>query len=104
MASRGYPESAESGRIIVGVEAAETIEGVAVYHAGTASRDGNLISAGGRVLTVAGRGADFAEAITRAYAGVMQISFEGMQYRRDIGRKALAGQPTNHGGHGGHGG
>jgi phosphoribosylamine--glycine ligase len=90
MASRGYPESAESGRIIVGVEAAETIEGVAVYHAGTASRDGNLITAGGRVLTVAGRGADFAEAITRAYAGVRQISFEGMQYRRDIGRKALA--------------
>ena len=89
MASRGYPESAESGRIISGVEAAEMIPGVAVYHAGTARRDGNLVTAGGRVLTVAGRGADFVEAITRAYAGVMQISFDGMQYRRDIGRKAL---------------
>jgi phosphoribosylamine---glycine ligase len=89
MASRGYPESAESGRIISGVEAAEKIPGVAVYHAGTARRDGHLITAGGRVLTVAGRGADFAEAISRAYAGVTQISFDGMQYRRDIGRKAL---------------
>src|ERR1700704_2744181 len=90
MASRGYPESSESGRIISGVEAAEMIPGVAVYHAGTARRDGNLVTAGGRVLTVAGRRADFVEAITRAYAGVMQISFDGMQYRRDIGRKALA--------------
>jgi phosphoribosylamine--glycine ligase len=89
MASRGYPESSESGRIISGVEAAEMIPGVAVYHAGTARRDGNLVTAGGRVLTVAGRGADFVEAITRAYAGVMQISFDGMQYRRDIGKKAL---------------
>jgi phosphoribosylamine--glycine ligase len=104
LASRGYPESAESGRIISGVDAAEMIPGVAVYHAGTARRDGNLITAGGRVLTVAGRGADFEQAISRAYAGVTQISFDGMQYRRDIGRKALAGQASNHGGHGGHGG
>ena len=89
MASRGYPESAESGRVISGVEAAEKIPGVAVYHAGTARRDGHLITAGGRVLTVAGRGVDFVEAIARAYAGVRQISFDGMQYRRDIGRKAL---------------
>ncbi len=104
LASRGYPESAESGRVISGVEAAEMIPGVAVYHAGTARRDGHLITAGGRVLTVAGRGTDFVEAIARAYAGVMRISFDGMQYRRDIGRKALVEQPTNHGGRGGHGG
>ena len=51
--------------------------------------DGDLVTAGGRVLTVVGRGADFAEAIARAYAGVAQISFDGMQFRRDIGRKAL---------------
>ena len=63
--------------------------GVSVYHAGTAMRDGQLVTAGGRVLTVVGRGADFADAIARAYAGVAQISFDGMQYRRDIGRKAL---------------
>jgi phosphoribosylamine--glycine ligase len=90
IASRGYPESAESGRIISGVEAAEMIPGVAVYHAGTALREGSLVTAGGRVLTVAGRGTDFVEAIARAYAGVMLISFDGMQYRRDIGRKALS--------------
>ena len=89
IASRGYPESSESGQPIRGVDLAEAIPGVAVYHAATARRGGDLVTAGGRVLTVVGRGADFTEAITRAYAGVMQISFDGMQYRHDIGRKAL---------------
>jgi phosphoribosylamine---glycine ligase len=89
VASRGYPESSESGQPIRGADLAEAIPGVAVYHAATAWRGGDLVTAGGRVLTVVGRGADFAEAITRAYAGVMQISFDGMQYRHDIGRKAL---------------
>jgi phosphoribosylamine---glycine ligase len=89
LASRGYPESSESGQPICGVDSAEAIPDVLVYHAGTARRDNELVTAGGRVLTVVGRGADFAEAITRAYAGVMQISFDGMQYRHDIGRKAL---------------
>jgi len=90
VASRGYPESSESGRPIAGVEAADAIPGVSVLHAGTAIRDGRLVTAGGRVLTVVGQGQDFPEAIARAYAGVLQISFDGMQYRRDIGRKALA--------------
>jgi len=89
LASRGYPESSESGRPIAGVEAADKIPGVSVLHAGTAIRDGQLVTAGGRVLTVVGQGRDFPEAIARAYAGVLQISFDGMQYRRDIGRKAL---------------
>jgi phosphoribosylamine--glycine ligase len=89
LASRGYPESSESGQPICGVDSAEAIPDVVVYHAGTAWRDNELVTAGGRVLTVVGRGADFAEAITRAYAGVMQIAFDGMQYRHDIGRKAL---------------
>jgi phosphoribosylamine-glycine ligase len=62
---------------------------VTVYHAGTALRDGRLVTAGGRVLTVVGRGDDFAESIARAYTGVMQISFDGMQFRHDIGRSAL---------------
>jgi phosphoribosylamine--glycine ligase len=93
LASRGYPDSAESGRAISGIDAAERLPGVVVYHAGTSLRGGQLVTAGGRVLTVAGRGADFAEAISRAYAGVEQISFDGMQYRKDIGRKALAQQP-----------
>ncbi len=66
------PESSESGQPIAGVDDAEAIPGVAVYHAGTAQRDGQLVTAGGRVLTVVGRGDDFAEAIARAYAGVAQ--------------------------------
>ena len=89
IASRGYPESSESGCAIDGIEAAERVPGVSVYHAGTARRDGRLVTAGGRVLTVTARGADFTEAMARAYAGVLMISFDGMQYRRDIGRKAL---------------
>ena len=90
LASRGYPEASESGRAIAGLDEAERVPGVTVYHAGTARRDGRLVTAGGRVLTVVGRGAEFSEAITRAYAGATRISFDGMQYRKDIGRKALA--------------
>jgi len=89
LASRGYPESSESGRPISGIDNAEVIPGVAVYHAGTSQRDGRLVTAGGRVLTVVGRGDGFADAIERAYAGVRQISFDGMQYRHDIGQRAL---------------
>src|SRR5215831_8492302 len=89
IASRGYPESSESGQPIHGVDAAQATPGVVVYHAGTAVRDGRLVTAGGRVLTVVGRGADFSEAIARAYAGVRQIQFNGMQFRSDIGRRAL---------------
>jgi phosphoribosylamine--glycine ligase len=89
IASRGYPDSSESGREISGVSGAEAIPDVTVYHAGTVRRDGHIITAGGRVLTVVGRGADYAESIVRAYAGVLQISFDGMQFRHDIGRKAL---------------
>ena len=89
LASRGYPDSSESGQPITGIEQAEAIPGVSVYHAGTAIRDGQLVTAGGRVLTVVGRGRDFSEAISRAYAGVAPVRFDGMQFRRDIGRKAL---------------
>ena len=93
LASRGYPESSESGRPILGIAQADSIPGVAVYHAGTALAGGQIVSSGGRVLTVVGRGTGFAEAITRAYAGVLKISFDGMQYRRDIGRRALRVEP-----------
>ena len=89
LASRGYPESSESGQPIAGIEQADAIPGVVVYHAGTARRGREIVTAGGRVLTVVGRGADFAEAVSRAYTGVMHISFDGMQYRRDIGKRAL---------------
>ena len=61
-----------------------------VFHAGTAARDGRIVTASGRVLTVVGRGATYGDAIARAYQGVAALSFEGMHYRRDIGRKAHA--------------
>ena len=65
---------------------------VSVYHAGTAARDGHLVTAGGRVLTVVGRGPSYADAMARAYAGTSCITFAGMQYRRDIGQKAVLGR------------
>jgi phosphoribosylamine--glycine ligase len=92
LASRGYPESSESGRPILGIDAAEMIPGVTVYHAGTSRQHDRLVTAGGRVLTVVGRGDGFPVAIARAYAGVQEISFDGMHYRHDIGRKALSVQ------------
>jgi phosphoribosylamine---glycine ligase len=90
LASRGYPDSSESGRPISGVDDAEGVDGVSVYHAATAEADGGIVTAGGRVLSVTGRGAGYREAIGSAYAGVERISFDGMQYRHDIGRKALS--------------
>src|SRR5207245_82586 len=73
MASRGYPKSSESGQVIEGIDAAEKLSDVTVCHAGTAIRGGRLVTASGRVLTVVGRGADFPQAIGRAYAGVAKI-------------------------------
>jgi phosphoribosylamine--glycine ligase len=93
LASRGYPESAESGQEIHGLTRAAALEDVSVFHAGTARRGDAVVTAGGRVLTVVGRGVDFHAAISRAYAGVDAIHFDGMQYRHDIGRKALSPKP-----------
>jgi phosphoribosylamine--glycine ligase len=90
LASAGYPESSESGHAIRGVEHAEAVRGALVFHAGTAKRDGQVVTAGGRVLTVVGRAATHREAIDIAYEAAGKIRFEGMQLRRDIGRKALA--------------
>ena len=104
LASRGYPESSESGQPITGIAEAEREAGVIVYHAATAKKDGQLVTAGGRVLTVVGQDNDFSGAIARAYSGVERIHFDGMQYRRDIGKKALAVENIHHGGHRGHGG
>lgn len=84
MASAGYPESSRSGDVITGLEGAGALEGVSVIHAGTAERDGDIVTAGGRVLSVVGRGSDVADARARAYAGVERISFAGAQYRTDI--------------------
>jgi phosphoribosylamine---glycine ligase len=90
VASRGYPESSESNQPIEGLDTAAALPSVTVAHAGTALRDGRIVTNGGRVLTVVGRAPDFETAIARAYSGVSAIRFDGMQYRRDIGQRALA--------------
>ena len=88
MASGGYPETSDKGRVITGLEkAAET--GAIVFHAGTKETDGNIVTNGGRVLGISALGKDIAEAIANAYKGVEQIQFENMQYRTDIGKKAF---------------
>jgi phosphoribosylamine--glycine ligase len=92
LASRGYPASPESGRAIAGVDAAGSRTDVIVFHAGTRVDGQQLVTAGGRVLTVVGLGDDFEDAMDRAYLAVGDIQFDGMQFRRDIGRKALDGE------------
>jgi phosphoribosylamine--glycine ligase len=89
LAAGGYPDAPETGKTIDGIDAASETPGSLVFHAGTARRDGHLVTAGGRVLTVVGRSATYRDAIDTAYAAASRIHFEGMQYRRDIGRKAL---------------
>jgi phosphoribosylamine--glycine ligase len=92
LASPGYPGAYPTGLAIDGVDAASRQPGVIVFHAGTATRDGQLVTNGGRVLGVTAVAPDLEAAITRAYAAVGEIRFEGMHYRRDIGRRGLAAQ------------
>jgi phosphoribosylamine--glycine ligase len=84
-ASEGYPASPRTGDVIAGIEDARALDGVSVYCAGVAAgADGELLTAGGRVLNVCGRGPTLAEARARAYAGVERISWPGMYHRNDI--------------------
>jgi phosphoribosylamine--glycine ligase len=85
LASRGYPESSSKGDVISGVDAVDAD----VFHAGTAERDGELVTAGGRVLNVTALGATPGEARDRAYAAAERIAFEGRQMRRDIAARAV---------------
>jgi phosphoribosylamine--glycine ligase len=93
LAAAGYPGPVKSGAEITGLDAfpprADALEDVFVFHSGTAERDGAIVTAGGRVLTVVATAPDYRSAIDRAYGAVSLISFDGMQYRRDIGRQAL---------------
>ncbi len=88
-ASGGYPKSYPKGLEITGLENGQ-LSGVTVYHAGTAIKDGKLVTSGGRVLGVTALGADLPQALDKAYAALEQIHFDNMHFRNDIGKKALA--------------
>lgn len=93
LASAGYPGSYEKGKVILGIDEAEELDGVTVFHAGTAlNSDGELITAGGRVLNVVALGDTFEEAREQAYRACDLINFEGKQFRSDIGEKASRGR------------
>src|SRR6266550_537409 len=89
MASGGYPGTFDVGKKITGLEEADKLEGVKIFHAGTTKHDGGYFTAGGRVLGVTARAADLRTAVERAYDGVSRIKFDGAQYRKDIAARAL---------------
>lgn len=89
LASGGYPGPYRHGFPITGVDEANRLPDVQVFHAGTTLQDGQLVTAGGRVLSVAARGATLQEAVSRAYDAAARIKFEGMHFRRDIARRGL---------------
>jgi phosphoribosylamine---glycine ligase len=92
-ASGGYPGKYTSGKIINGL-AHQPTEDVVVFHSGTAIKDGQIVTAGGRVLAISAFAPDLRTALNRAYAELAKISFEGMQFRRDIGHRALLQEPA----------
>jgi phosphoribosylamine--glycine ligase len=91
LASGGYPGDYEKGKPITGIAEAEALEGVTVYHAGTAMKDGVLVTSGGRVLNVTAIAPTLAAAQARAYEAVAKIRFDGMFCRTDIAWRAFAG-------------
>lgn len=91
LAARGYPGEVETGQVIHGLDdVARQDPDVLVFHAGVKEKDAALVTSGGRVVTVVGKGPTFDAAISRAYAAASRIRFDGMQYRQDIGKKALS--------------
>ncbi|GCE10752.1 phosphoribosylamine--glycine ligase [Tengunoibacter tsumagoiensis] len=90
LAAGGYPGNYQSGLPITGIEEANKLENVQVFHAGTALKDGQLVTAGGRVLSIAARGDTLQEAVDRVYEAATYIHFEGMHYRKDIAHRGLA--------------
>ncbi len=89
MAAKGYPQSYPKGMTITGIEAAEEIETVTVFQAGTKLKDGQIVTTGGRILGVTALGADLGEARDRAYRAVDRIRFDNSYYRTDIANKGL---------------
>ena len=92
LTSAGYPGSYEKGKVITGIEDAEALDGVTVYHAGTREQDGRILTNGGRVIDVTALGATFEEARNLAYDACEKIDFEGKTLRHDIGLRALKGR------------
>ncbi len=92
IAAEGYPGNVTRGKTITGLEALEDWKEGVVFHAGTAARDGRLVSTGGRVLGVTALGSTLQQAVDSAYAAIRKIRFEGMHYRKDIGARALGGE------------
>jgi phosphoribosylamine--glycine ligase len=90
LAAKGYPGEVETGDAIRGLEALAGEADIVVYHAATGLRDGKVVTVGGRVLGVTALGFNLDAAVKRAYEGVAKVSFDGMHFRRDIGKKALA--------------
>jgi phosphoribosylamine--glycine ligase len=89
ISSEGYPGKYRKGDSITGIDDANRIDGVHVFHAGTAFNDGSIVTAGGRVLGVTATGGDIAAARSRAYEAVDRIRFNGMHYRKDIADRAM---------------
>lgn len=87
--SKGYPGAYEKGKVISGVDEASKEKDIVIFHAGTAIKDGKLVTNGGRVLGVSSLGKSLEESLGKAYKAIEKISFEGMQYRKDIGKSAL---------------
>jgi phosphoribosylamine--glycine ligase len=90
LAAEGYPDKPRLGDVIEGLDEAARIPGIAVYHAGTRREEGRVVTAGGRVLVVTATGDTLRQARDTAYEGVSAIHFRGMQFRRDIGSRALS--------------
>jgi phosphoribosylamine--glycine ligase len=91
--SAGYPGSYKSGLPIEGLDAAARVPGVQVFHSGSSLADGQVVTAGGRVLGVTAAGDSLEQALSRAYQALDEIKFDGMYYRRDIGHRALRKKP-----------
>ncbi|TCK06326.1 phosphoribosylamine--glycine ligase [Phorcysia thermohydrogeniphila] len=89
LASKGYPGKYEKGKEITGIEEAEKLDNVVIFHAGTAVKDGRVVTNGGRVLNVTALGKDIVEARENVYRAIEKVHFDGMHYRKDIGLKAL---------------
>jgi phosphoribosylamine--glycine ligase len=89
VASKGYPDAPETGRVVSGLDSLKDWSDVVVYHAATKREDGQVKTVGGRVLGVTALGANLETAIARAYEAIGRIHFDGMTYRRDIGHRAL---------------